>query len=291
MDSLIHDQAKNLRRQLGVTKQETEAKTISIISGKGGVGKSNFAINFALELLNNGKKVLIVDLDVGMGNIDILLGLQAKKTIIDMLNDRLAVQDIIETGPNQLSYIAGGSGLSGFFTMNQEKMDYFLTQYDELVGLYDFIIFDMGAGVSTDSMFFILASDECVLVTTGEPTSLTDAYGMIKHVVNNGGKMPIYVVMNRCYSTKNGKQTLVRFQHIVSQFLHFQIEMMGILPEDKTVSSAVMRQTPYLLMNKKSSVSVAMKQIVSNYLSNSKELNKLKPFSFIQKLKHLLRER
>src|SRR5690625_476325 len=102
----MNDQASNLRRKLADSRESKHAKTISIVSGKGGVGKSNFAVNFSLELLRNNKKVLILDLDVGMGNIDILLGLKAENTIIDMLNNYLSIHDIIERGPKRLSYIS-----------------------------------------------------------------------------------------------------------------------------------------------------------------------------------------
>lgn len=287
----MNDQAASLRRKLQIAKDPRTAKTISIVSGKGGVGKTNFAVNFSLELIDKGKKVLLIDLDVGMGNIDILLGLYAKKTIIDMLDNRLSIHDIIEIGPNNLSYIAGGSGLTNFFTMSPEKLEYFFEQYNELVEIYDYILFDMGAGATSESILFILASDECIVITTPEPTSITDGYSMIKHIINNQQNMPIYVVMNRSLSDKSGKQSLVRFEKVVSQFLHVNVHLMGVLPEDKVVNTAVMRQTPYVLLNRRSAISRAIRQLVDSYLSDRKELDNAKPFSFIEKLKQLVRER
>lgn len=286
---MIHDQAVNLRRQMNPDSTH-EARTISIVSGKGGVGKSNFAINFSLALLKQHKKVLLIDLDIGMGNIDILLGLQAKHTVIDMLNDHLSIHDIIEKGPLGLSYIAGGSSLAEFFQLNNEKMDYFLTQYKELDRLYDYILFDMGAGATEDSLFFILSSDECIVITTHEPTAIMDAYSMIKHIINNQRNLPIYAIINRCSSVKNGKQTLARFQHVVSQFLNINIQTLGLIPEDKFVFKAVMRQTPYLLFNPKAPASVAIEQIAQNYVSHSFELNQRKPFSFIHRFKKMFKK-
>lgn len=288
----VSDQATNLRRRLEMSKHPKQAKTVSIISGKGGVGKSNFAINFSLELINNRKKVLLFDLDVGMGNIDILLGVHAKKTIIDMFTDHLSVHDIVELGPGSLSYIAGGSGLNSFFTLDSEKQNFFFQQYKELVQTYDYIIFDMGAGATKDSLFFILASDECIVVTTPEPTSITDAYGMIKHVIHNQPDMPLYVIMNRSLSLKDGRKSLDRFKLVISQFLQVDIHNMGILPDDQTVLKAVRRQIPYVLLNEKSAISKAMKHLTYNYLfSMSKGMNNHRPASFVQKLKHLMTER
>lgn len=288
---MINDQAMNLRRKLQQSRDPKQAKTISIVSGKGGVGKSNFALNYSLELLKSGKKVLLFDLDVGMGNIDILLGLTATKTIVDMFDKQLKIHDIIEKGPNNLAYIAAGNGLSGFFTLDDDKKEYFLGQYNELVLAYDYIIFDMGAGATKESLFFVLASDECIVITTPEPTSITDAYGMIKHIVNNMGEMPIYVVMNRSLSYKTGKKALDRFQRVISHFLHVEIQQMGVLPDDRTVSAAVIRQIPYSILNENAAISKAIKQIAANYLQKSLTTNKKMTISFVQRLKRLLVER
>ncbi|MBM7598576.1 flagellar biosynthesis protein FlhG [Virgibacillus halotolerans] len=287
----MNDQAANLRRHFDKTAKSNRTKTISIISGKGGVGKSNIALNFSLELIKNDKKVLLFDLDVGMGNIDILLGLHAKRTIIDMFQEQISIHDIIETGPNGLSYIAGGSGLNHFFTMNSREQAYFFEQYYSLMKLYDYIIFDIGAGATADSLFFVLASNECIVVTTPEPTSITDAYGMIKHVLHEQPDMPIRVIMNRSISQMDGTKSLERLQQVVFRFLQIEIEMMGIIPDDANVSHAVRRQVPFVLLNDKTAVSKAMKQLTINYLSGANSGNKITPVSFVQRLKQLLTAR
>lgn len=285
----MNDQAESLRQRLKHTRAKT--KTISIISGKGGVGKSNIAINFSLELIKNKKKVLLFDLDVGMGNIDILLGLHAKRTIIDMFQGLLPIHEIIETGPNALSFIAGGAGLNHFFTLDQVKQAYFFAQYDSLMGLYDYIIFDIGAGATQDSLSFVLASDECMVVTTPEPTAITDAYGMMKHVIHKQPTMPLHVIMNRSATERDGKKAFERLKQVSSQFLNINIEMLGILPDDLNVSKAVRKQEPFVLLNEKTAISKAMKQLTVNYLSGSSDSNKQSTDSFIQKLKQLLAER
>ncbi|MFC3016903.1 MinD/ParA family protein [Virgibacillus litoralis] len=287
----MHDQAASLRRQLEISKNPRQARTIAVVSGKGGVGKSNVALNFSLELLNQDKKVLLLDLDVGMGNIDILLGLHSEKTIVDMFTDHLSVHDIIKTGPRDLAYVAAGSGLTDLFMMDQEKRDYFYQQYDELVKMYDYIIFDMGAGATNDSLSLIIASDECIVVTTPEPTSITDAYGMIKHILNKQRNMPISVIMNRSASLKSGYQALDRFQRVVTQFLDVEIHKLGILPDDKIVSTAVIRQIPYVLLNEKAAVSKAIREIASNYTTYGTEYQQQKSTSFVKRLKQFMMER
>ncbi|MFD1850363.1 MinD/ParA family protein [Oceanobacillus bengalensis] len=289
---MINDQAARLRRQIENNKNPKQAKTLCIISGKGGVGKSNIAVNFSLELINNGKKVLLIDLDVGMGNVDILLGLHAKKTIFDMFHENLLIHDIIEVGPNNLAYIAGGSGLQDFFSMDENKKSFFITQYNELVDMFDFIIFDMGAGIQAESLFFILSADECIVVTTPEPTSITDAYSAIKHVISNQRNMPIYVIMNRSISKKSGKQALNRFSGVIEQFLQIKVRQLGILPDDKAVVQSVIKQVPYLLLNERSDVSKALKELTFNYLSDGEGMDKDRSASsFVKKLKQYLMER
>lgn len=288
------DQAENLRQRIsGKSEPTREGRTISVVSGKGGVGKSNTALNFSIGLQKRGKKVLLFDLDVGMGNIDILLGIQTKYTIVDMFNNYMDIHDIIEVGPKGLSYIAGGSGLNDFFTLDQEKIDYFYEQYNKLVKKFDYILFDLGAGATSDSMVFVLASDECIVVTTPEPTAITDAYSMIKFIVKERRDMPISVIMNRSTRQKDGVQALNRFEKVVERFLNRKIKKIGILPDDKIVSTAVIRQTPYLLLNEQAAVSRAIKIIVNNYLTDSEELNsKMRtPFSFVRKLKQILSAR
>lgn len=282
----MSDQAARLRNRLSNDNQH--AKTIAIVSGKGGVGKSNTALNFSIEMQERGKKVLLFDLDVGMGNIDILIGNDSRYSIVNLFNEFMPIHDIIELGPKGLSYIAGGSSLKELITIDKSKLDYFYEQYDLLVTEFDYIIFDLGAGATESSMSFVLASDECFVITTPEPTSITDAYSMVKHIITRRNDMPISVIMNRCDSRKEGDRMLNRFSHVISSFLKINVEKMGLLPNDKIVSTAVIRQTPYVLLNENAPVSKAIKRIVTHYLQQSNDVNILKPVSFVQKLKRFL---
>ncbi|AIF43742.1 MinD/ParA family protein [Virgibacillus sp. SK37] len=287
----MNDQATELRRRLNKSRNGREAKTISVISGKGGVGKSNVALNFSLELLIQKKSVLIIDLDIGMGNINILLGLDPSKSIIDMFKEQLSIFDIIEQGPCNLSYIAAGSGLLDFFTMTEKNREYFYKQYTQVASEYDYIIFDMGAGVTSDSIFFMLASDECILVTTPEPTSITDGYSIIKHIVAYKSYLPISLIMNRTQSERDGENAAAKFSKVITQFLNKQVRVLGILPEDKHVSNAVRRQTPYLLLYEKAPVTKAIKKITKTYIECGIEKHDKQSRSFVQKLKQLILER
>lgn len=265
-----------------------EAKTVAFISGKGGVGKSNIGLNFALELVRRNKKVVLFDLDVGMGNINTLLGLQPKNTIVDLFKEQLSIAQIIERGPLGLSYIAGGTGLSGFLELKQAEKDYFYKQFEQLTGMYDYIIFDMGAGITETSLFFILAADECIVITTGEPTSITDAYSMIKQITVNGGRMPLQLILNRARSY--GEMTsLKQLQQVIKQFLRVDVHPLGIIPEDKHVVQAVMQQVPFSILNEKAPAARSVKQITESYLNEEKDVPLTDGRTFLQKFKNLLR--
>ncbi|MCF3942414.1 MinD/ParA family protein [Oceanobacillus alkalisoli] len=282
------DQANSLRRKMKTPHPTRGARTIAFISGKGGVGKSNISLNFSLELIRRNKKVVLFDLDVGMGNINILLGLQPKNTIVDLFNEQLSIIETIEKGPEGLAYIAGGTGLSRFLEMKQADKDFFYEQFELLTEMYDYIIFDMGAGITETSLFFILAADECMVVTTGEPTAITDAYSMIKQITSNGGTMPIHLILNRARS-QGESTTLKQLQKVIRQFLQIEVYPLGLIPEDKHVVQAVIRQIPYSIFNEKAPAARSIKQITESYLHNETDITLTDKPAFLKKIKNLLR--
>ncbi len=288
---MYNDQAASLRQKMNKINRKKQAKTIAVVSGKGGVGKSNFTINFALKLIEKKKSVLIIDLDIGMGNIDILLGLQSRYSIVQMYENHLSIHDIIEVGPKSIAYISAGSGLSTVFNMDETKLNYFLDQFNQISSEYDYIFFDMGAGATNESLAYILAADECILVTTPEPTSMMDGYAMIKHIHNKNNQLPFYLLINRADSIKEGKQVIRRLQKVTNHFLAKQIEALGVLPDDKKVSKGVIAQVPFVLYDPLTQASRAIDQIANQYLTNTIDLDKKTPSSFITKLKKFIKER
>src|SRR5690625_315133 len=265
--TMYDDQASKLRQTMRSRRANRQAKTIAVVSGKGGVGKTNFTINFALKLMEQKKSVLIMDLDIGMGNVDILLGTQSRYSIVEMYEKELSIHDIIESGPNSLSYIAAGSGLSEVFNFDEAKLNYFSEQFNDIVANYDFIFFDMGAGATDQSLSYVLATDECIIVTTPEPTAVMDAYAMIKHIHQKNQSLPFYLLINRAESIKEGRRTIDKLQKVTDYFLSKKIKALGVLPYDKKVSKAVIAQVPFVLSNPQARVSRAIDQIVSQYLA------------------------
>jgi flagellar biosynthesis protein FlhG len=265
----MNDQAENLRRLIQMRNLK-EAKVIAVVSGKGGVGKSNVCLNFAISLSQLGKQVAIIDLDIGMGNLDILMGLSPTYHLMDLLENQLSIWDIIEESSTGISYIAGGSGFSKLVDLTEERLRRFFSQLELIGQKFDYIFLDMGAGASKESLEFILAAHEVFIVTTPEPTAITDAYSMLKYIYIQENIKPLYVIVNRADSEKEGNRTLDSFKRVSLQFLEKEIICLGFIPYDPMVSKAVKAQKPFIVWDKNSKASKAVQQLVSMYVGEAK---------------------
>lgn len=263
------DQAKSLREKMQQKVEKTTkrpTRVIAVTSGKGGVGKSNFSLNFALSLLQQGKKVLIFDCDLGFANVDVLLGQSPKESIATMLEKDLSVWDIIERGPNGLLFISGGSGFNEILHLSEGHFNKFFQELSSLQGHVDFIILDTGAGLSDENLRFILAADDVILVTTPEPTSITDAYALVKMVHSKNPNVQFKLMINQTSNDKEGQLTAANFQQVAQQFLRKQIDVVGFIPSDENVKSAVKKQTPFILAFPSSHASLALTKLTQEYL-------------------------
>lgn len=265
----MKDQAEILRKRVEGYKAEITAKTLAVISGKGGVGKSNFSLNFAISLAQRGKKILLFDMDIGMGNIDILLGQHSRYSIIDFFERGLSLGDIMAIGPENISIITGGTGLTNLFKLDETKFSRFIGEFNEFLKEYDYIIFDMGAGMTDDSVKFLLSVDELIVITTSEPTAVMDAYSIMKYLHSINHEIPFYLVCNRIFSVKEGKETMDRLQNALRKFLQKEASVLGYLPDDRIVSHAVSKQIPFTVYAPEADVSKAIRSLASRYENHS----------------------
>ncbi|PLS01471.1 MinD/ParA family protein [Neobacillus cucumis] len=288
------DQAQRLRELYQHFKTVTEEKTtkvVSVTSGKGGVGKSNFALNFALGLSEEGQKVVLIDLDIGMANLEILLGMNPKHHLMEMVYERKTIWDVMEKGPAGLELISGGSSFNEILDLSDQDTDYLFSELSKLQGYADLILFDTGAGLSKESQRCHLAADEIILVTTPEPTAMTDAYSVIKILHHQDVNLSIRLVVNRVANSKDGAAVANRIRMVTEKFLGKELEILGFIPNDSFVVQSVLEQTPFLLNYPKSQAAKWIRDIVSIYLHvDGKNEKNTGIKGFIQRISHLVKK-
>lgn len=253
------DQASRLR-QMVFEKQENSnesnrnTKIFTITSGKGGVGKSNVVINLAIALKKLGKKVLVLDADLGMGNADVLIGTIPKYTIFDIILNNKSINDVVINGPLGIKILCGGTGLSRLDDLNNEQRKVLINKLGEIKD-FDYILIDTGAGINRTVMAFIECSHEVFIVTTPEPTALTDAYSLLKTICNHNVKCNAKIIVNKVLSNEEGDDTFNRLNSSAKRFLGATLVHLGNLAEDKKLIQAVRMQKPVVLSFPKSEIS------------------------------------
>lgn len=223
------------------------ARVITVTSGKGGVGKTNFTVNLALALAKLGKKVAVIDADLGMGNVDVVLGCSVPYTLMDLLEGNLLLHDIIADGPCGIKFIAGGSGIHELTNLTKSQLTYILNQITLLDDWAEIILIDTGAGISQSVMNFVVAADEVVIITTPEPTAITDAYAMMKTFVSHCGAGVVRLVVNRAIERNEGTLVADKLIKVSFNFLGLSLTSLGTVYEDSNLIRAVKKQIPLLV--------------------------------------------
>lgn len=245
------DQAQNLRQlaakeNLLINEKNKKPKIITVTSGKGGVGKSNIVVNLSIALQQRGKKVMIFDADMGMGNDDVLMGFLPKYNVFDIILNGLEINDVLIEGPYGVKLLPGGSGLVKVDELTEQQRELFLEKLNEIRDL-DYIIMDTGAGINRSVLAFISCCEELFIVTTPEPTSLTDAYSLIKVVDHYKIKKNAKVIVNRVFDEKEAQITFNKFNNAVTNFLGMDVEFLGSVSEDKRLVQSVRQQVPFMI--------------------------------------------
>lgn len=243
------DQAEKLRN---IVKQQKSprhiSRVITVTSGKGGVGKSSIAVNLAIAFSRLGKRVIILDADFGLANIEVMLGIRPKYNLADLMFRGKNLSDIITEGPENIGFISGGSGIQELTNMTKDQIIYLIGKLVELDDMSDIIIIDTGAGITDSVLEFLAASSEVILVATPEPTSITDAYALLKTLNRKSDfsidDTVIKMIANRLTPDDDGKELYDKLSIVVKRFLKLKLEYIGSIPMDNTVSKAVMQQKP-----------------------------------------------
>lgn len=271
------DQAEQLRNIIKASSQPQRplARVITVTSGKGGVGKSNTAINLAIQFRKMGQRVIILDADFGLANIEIMFGAVPKHNLCDLIYQGKNIRDIITWGPMEVGFISGGSGIAGMSNLSVDYLHYIIQNLVELDEMADTIIVDTGAGISDAVLEFLVASGEILLVTTPEPTSITDSYSLLKalsrHPRYSSENSQIKVIANKVFGDAEAEALYAKLEAVVGRYLKVPITYLGMIPQDNQLSKAVMQQMPVSLDNPRARSSIAFEAIAAKLMN--KELN------------------
>jgi len=230
----------------------------SVTSGKGGVGKTNLSVNLACALATRGKRVVLLDADLGLANVDVILGLTPQKNLFHLFHEGATLRDILLDTPYGFRILPASSGVSEMLALSTgQKLD-LLESMDYLEDTQDFLIVDTGAGINDNVLYFNIAAQERLVVMTTEPTSLTDAYALIKVLKLNHGTERFKVVVNMAPDLKTAKEIFSRLASACDHFLGgVSLDLVGFIPQDPEVRKAVIRQTPYCHLSPQCPASLA----------------------------------
>lgn len=229
-------------------------RVITVTSGKGGVGKTSITLNIALSLAEKGYRVAVFDADLGLANINILTGIYPDKNLIDVIEGRCQLDDIIIKNYQGIDIIPGSTGVEKLAELDSDSSHDLITSFLSLAP-YDFVFFDTSAGISRQVLSFCMASNEIYLVITGQPTSLTDAYSLLKVLSRKGYKTPVRIILNQVVSAEDAKNIYSKLNHTVKRFLSLELKPIGLVMADKHVGMAVVAQTPFVMLFPESSAS------------------------------------
>jgi flagellar biosynthesis protein FlhG len=270
----MEDQAEKLReimrqkkgsgeRDSSDSRERKRARVITITSGKGGVGKTNVSVNMALAYARLGKKVVVMDADLGLANVNVMLNMIPKWNLYHVIRKQKTMREIMVETEYGISIVAGASGFSKIANLTEDERMNFIDELDTLSSA-DIIIIDTAAGVSSNVLDFIAAADDAVIITTPEPTAITDAYGIIKIIATeiDSLNMGLKLVVNRVHSVAEAKKVADRMTNIAGQFLNLKVDYLGFIYDDIAVSHAVLRQRPFMVTEPRSRASICIQHIV-----------------------------
>jgi len=262
------DQAHNLRELVGKTQ---EIRVVSVSSGKGGVGKSSLSVNLAVAMSRLGIRVLVVDADFGLANVDVMLGVTSRYDVSYFLRGEKALHEIIQLGHEGVRFISGGSGVNDLLNLEEERLAEMLSVLVRLDAPIDLIIIDTGAGINEKIIQLILASTETIIVITPEPTSILDAYALVKTIVKRDSSHPLHALVNKCENREEAQRVQEGFIEVVGRHLGKNINPLGLIMYNHDVPLSIKRQTPITVSDPGCATSKEIMQIARTILDMPQE--------------------
>ena len=236
-------------------------QVIAVSGGKGGVGKSNVAINLSVALAENGSRVVLLDADFGLANVDVLLGLKALNTIEQVLDGQCSLQDILLTGPAGIKIIPASSGTRRLSMLSSLEHAGLIRAFSDIAGQLDVLVIDTAAGISDSVVNFLSAAHEVLMVVCNEPSSITDAYALIKLLNRDFGRSRFRIVANMVADEQEGRQLFESLNQVCGQFLDVGLIYAGTVPFDSKLREAVRQQEPVILAAPSSPSARALREL------------------------------
>ncbi len=251
------DQAEGLRSMA----QSRPVHVIAVTSGKGGVGKTNVSVNLALSMIDDGKKVLLMDADLGLANVDVLLGIRPTHNLSHVMNGECSLEDVVVKGPNGLQIIPASSGIKQMVEMNHAEHAGIIRSFSELSMSVDVLLIDTAAGISDSVISFSRAAHEVIVVVCDEPASMTDAYAMIKLLNKEHGLQRFRVLSNMSHSIEDGRKLYNKLVRVTDEYLEVALDFMGVIPYDESLRKAVRKQRAVVDAYPRSKATLAFKSL------------------------------
>jgi flagellar biosynthesis protein FlhG len=288
------DQAEKLRDLFSGRIRPTEfvaqnkTRILTIASGKGGVGKTSLTVNLAIALAKAGQKVMILDADLGMANVDIMMGLTPRCTLYDVIQGHKTLKEIIIETTEGVYIVPGCSGIFEATNIGSSQREDLLRQIEEYAREMDFILIDTGAGISQVVLGFIASADDVVIVVTPEPTSITDGYGIIKILSRFKLHKQVHLVINMANNLQEAQESARKIETVADKYLQINIKRLGVMYADNNVKKSIKEMTPFIIKYPRSQVSQDVIQIARNILDQKIGFHK-GGTSFTQKLMSLFK--
>lgn len=251
------DQAEGARRMI----KPTPVRIIAIASGKGGVGKTNVSVNLAVAMANSGKRVMLLDADLGLANVDVILGIHAKHNLADVINGDCTLEEVIVDGPAGIKIVPAASGVQQMAQLSPEEHAGLILAFSELSAKIDILLIDTSAGITDGVVSFARASQEIVMVVCDEPASITDAYAFIKVMNREHGIQRFHILANMVHSAQQGRSLYSKMMKVTDQFLDVTLDFMGVVPYDDFLRKAVQKQRALVEAYPRSRSALAFKKL------------------------------
>lgn len=257
------DQASGLRKM----QDPQHIKVIAVSGGKGGVGKTNVSLNTAISLAKLGKRVLVLDADLGLANVDVMLGLRVQRNLSHVLSGECELDDIIIQGPGGINIIPATSGTQSMVDLTPAEHAGLIRAFSDMQTKFDILIVDTAAGISDMVLSFCRASQDVLLVVCDEPTSITDCYALMKLLSRDHGLFKFKVVANMVRSAKEGQNLYAKLSKVTDRFLDVTLELVAVIPFDENIRKSVRKQQAIVEAYPDSPASIGFKSLAKNIIS------------------------